>query len=114
MPDYIRELVRVWREGDFALDLYDSGQTRDGKAKLEYRFWHRNDLIFSGADFFCSPLHAIDSDETLAALLTFLSLRPGDTDAEYFESYDDDQLRWAQTYGEELSLYAYELENPDD
>ena len=49
----------------------------------------------------------------MGAILGFLSLRPGDTDPEYFDSYSDEQLRWAQTYGEELSLHAYELENPD-
>jgi hypothetical protein len=51
-------------------------------------------IIFEGEDFAGSPMDADDSDETVAALLTFLTLRRGDTDAEYFESYTPEQLAW--------------------
>lgn len=39
-----------------------------------------------------------------------MSLRVSLWAVAYFDSYSDEQLRWAQTYGEELSMYAYELE----
>jgi hypothetical protein len=44
-------------------------------------------VLFQGEDFAGSPLHTDDLDETVAALLSFLSLRPGDTDREYFDNY---------------------------
>jgi hypothetical protein len=40
-------------------------------------------------------LHADDSLETVASLLTFLTLRPGDTDADYFAGYTPAQMEWA-------------------
>jgi hypothetical protein len=42
------------------------------------------ETVFEAEDFAGSPMHADDSDETLRSLLSFLTLRPGDTDAEYF------------------------------
>jgi len=64
--------------------------------------------IFLGADFHGSPLHATDSDESVVALMGFLTLRPGDTDSEYFESYTPEQLEWAETEAEELSCAVTE------
>ena len=66
--------------------------------------------MFEGADFHASPLHAIDSDQTVGALLGWLSLKPGDTNPEYFAAYTPAQLEFAKRHGEALSLYVEELE----
>lgn len=110
-PTYIAEHIRTWTAEDFRLDLYATDQ-RDhrGQTRLAYAFYHANKLVFSGCDFCGSPLHADDSDETLATLLTFLSLRPGDTDREYFDAYTPEQMEFAQQHGEQLSLYSLDLE----
>ena len=63
-------------------------------------------VIFTGEDYGCSPMHAIDSEDCVRGLLGFLCLRPGDTDAEYFETYTEDQLVFAAEHGETLSLYT--------
>jgi hypothetical protein len=52
----------------------------------------------------------VDADATVAGVLAFLSLKPGDTDAEYFEEYTPEQLAFARAEGENLSLYVEELE----
>ena len=106
-----REPIRTWRSGRFQLDLFDTGW-RDcrGQSRLGYTFSDGGKIIFEGQDFCGSPLHADDSDATVAALLTFLSLRPGDTDREFFERYSPEQLIWAQLNAEELSLHAHEIE----
>src|SRR5262245_12842143 len=105
------ERIRTWRSGRFQLDLFDTGH-RDwrGQTRLAYAFLDNGKVIFEGEDFAGSPLNADDSDVTVAALLGFLSLRPGDTDREYFHRYTPEQLDWAQQNGEELSLLAHELE----
>lgn len=109
----MREHIRTWRGyvgDDMAiLDMWDVNERDEmGKWILAYRLMHGTKVIFEGADFAASPMHAVDSDETVRGLLSFLSLRPGDTDAEYFESYTPEQLEWAEQYGEELSLYAHD------
>jgi len=92
------------------LDLWDTGRRHQrGQSVLGYELRHGDTTIFSGEDFAGSPIHADDSDASLAALLSFLSLRPGDTDAEYFDAYNATQLEWADEYGDELSLVSLAL-----
>ena len=106
-----RSPIRTWSEGDYHLDLFDTGRTDwRGQTVLAYELRLRDRVIFSGDDFAGSPLHADDSDATVGALLGFLSLRPGDTDREYFDGYTADQLEFAEEHGEELGIFAYELE----
>jgi hypothetical protein len=105
-----RELIRTWEAEGFKLELYDTNDVRRGKSRLAYRLHDGNELIFEGDDFGCSPLHATDSDATVASLLNFLSLRPGDTDREYFESYSERQMEWCRARGELLGMLAHDLE----
>lgn len=106
--------LRVWESDGFRLTLWDTGTVDHyGKSRLAYRFEDSGALIFAGEDFCCSPLHAVDSDATVGGLLGFLSLRPGDTDEEYFDAYSPAQLAWADDRAEYLALLAYELENPE-
>lgn len=67
--------------------FYTGAKDRLGKDRLTYCLTHEGNVIFEGDDFCCSPLHAIDSNETFGSILGFLSLRPGDTDDSYFEDY---------------------------
>jgi hypothetical protein len=103
------------REGEtFRLRLWDTGRhAPTGQCLLAYRFeGDRSGLLFEGADFGCSPMHAIDSDATLASLLSFLTLKPGDTDADYFSAYTEDQMDFAQSYDAEcIACEVSSIEN---
>ena len=57
-----------------------------------------------------SPLDANDSDATVAALLSFLSLQPGDTDREHFEDYSLRQMQWVEGHADELGFLCFEME----
>ncbi len=99
------ELLRTWHADAFHLYLYYAG-TGCGRVRLAYRFYDGPDLIFDGDDFYPSPLYAYDDDHAVAALLGFLALQPGDTDAAYFTRYTEPQLEWAKRRGEALKLAA--------
>lgn len=94
----------------FRLRLWDTEETdRMGKARLAYRFEQiapcgARRTVFSGADFCASPMHAVDSDETAVALLHFLTLQPGDTDAELFDGYTERQWTFAERHAEMVAL----------
>lgn len=60
-------------------------------------------VLFEGEDFGNSPMHGIDSNDTIAAIMSFLTLRPGDTDAEYFANYTPAQLEYCDQHAEALS-----------
>ena len=79
------------------------------KQAYEYYFYdHEGTLIFKGNQFY-SPQ---DGLEAAIALLDFLTLQPGDTDAEFFEDYTHDQLNWANSFQcEYLSCLIRDLED---
>lgn len=104
-------LIRQWKEDSYKLQLFNYNVAYSNKLKLIYHFYHEDKLIFEGSNFKPSPLHSVSSDKTLAALLSFLSLKPGDTDKEYFEDYTQEQLDFVKKHGEYLALFADELEN---
>ena len=113
---YEKEHIRTWEAVEFRLEVYDLHRRREGSAHwmLGYEFFYRNKLIFEGEDFGCSPLHAVDSDYAVAGILDFLSLRPGDTDKDYFDDYTEEQMEFAVQEGENLALYAIMLEEGAD
>jgi len=103
------ETLRTWQADDFSLDLFYAG-TGWGRVRLAYEFRDRDEVIFAGNDFYPSPLHSYDGDAAVAALLGFLSLRPGDTDREYFDRYTHRQLAWAYARAETLQRAALALD----
>jgi hypothetical protein len=112
------ETVTVWKQDGYELRLFDGGTDSEGRDLLAYSFTDRRfpdgRRLFTGADYRPSPLHAVDSLESIAGLLGFLSLREGDTDGEYFDTYNERQLAWRDSgRAEELQLIVHELEGND-
>ena len=116
-----RDMLRTkkfspYRKGypTFKLEMWDTHKTDwRGQTKIGYRFTERSEpgdveVIFEGEDFAGSPMHADDSIETMRSLLSFLTLRPGDTDREYFESYSERQMEFCIQHAESLSIFCYE------
>ena len=94
----------------FSLIVWDSGLTNDGRTVLGYELRQhdreprkRTAVVFTGQDFRGSPMHADDSDRTIGALMGFLTLQKGDTDAEYFANYTPLQLDFSRDHGEALA-----------
>ncbi|MFG1705423.1 hypothetical protein ACFLIM_19715 [Nonomuraea sp. M3C6] len=93
------------------LELWPHGRTPEGRIRWLYRLSYRNRTIFSATDI-SSPAGTVLSTCTLitsaTTVLRFLTLCPGDTDAEYFDSSTRTQINWRDRFAEELSLYAME------
>lgn len=122
---YLRRVVlRPYAKGhgpSFALTLWETGRTDAlGKSILRYRFTQCPGILskpgqrrvepivlFTGTDFACAPGYALDSNRTAHALINFLTLKPGDTDADYFAEYTPAQLKFAEEHAEAV---AYEAE----
>lgn len=106
MEDILRDVnVEGYRLTTYAT----TGRDSRGQTTIGYRFHGRDGkVIFAGEDFHGSPMHADDSDATLRALLGFLTLRPGDTDREYFEGYTPEQMAFARGDAERLSMWSFE------
>lgn len=66
-------------------------------------------VIFKAEDYSSSPMSAYDSDEAVRGLIGFLTLRPGDTDDDYFKKYNKTQMDFANSRdAEELQMYGME------
>lgn len=76
------------------LDYYGDGE--------EEPYVRKRVTLFEGEDYGCSPMHSIDGDASVEGLMSFLCLRPGDTDAEYFANYTPQQMEFAEQYAEAL------------
>lgn len=115
------EHARSWYgefDADFELHVFEMHE-RDstGKWKLAYAFRdtsslrpnpERYECVFAGQDFACPPMYAVDSDEAVKVLLTFIALQPGDVDAEYFAGYSAEQEAWRDMRAENLSMEIYD------
>ena len=92
----------------FSLALYDvPGQSERIGYTLRQHDRGRTTIVFDGCDFRPSPLHAWDSDETVAAVMGFLTLRLGDTGRDYFENYTAEQMEFRDTHAESLACEVY-------
>lgn len=80
-----------------------------GRERWRYELYADGSLIFDAADL-SSPSGASE-DEVAHSALTFLTLRPGDVEAEYFDDYTPIQCAWRDMYAEDLSLVLYEYES---
>jgi hypothetical protein len=125
--------LRAWtteldRDTSARLDLWDTGRTRNGKSELRYALAiipHSDTcspvVIFDGEEFWPSPLHAIDSDETAAALLSFF-VADGESiryapDSDYADErardYTERQRETLESNHELLSVWQNELEGAE-
>ena len=95
----------------FVLTMWDTYHTdRRGCTIIGYRLNmltsdnpRERVTLFEGEDFAGSPMHADDSDECVRSLMVFLTLRPGDTDADYFASETEIQREYRERHAEMLS-----------
>lgn len=124
----LSQMFTPYRRGQgpaFIVRLYDTGKTRDGKHVVAYTLEQRqnkdgvhdphtqehNEIIFEGDDYCCSPLHAIDSNESVESLMSFLTVREGDTDSEYFDGYTERQIEFRDEHAEALGFEVTESLN---
>lgn len=94
--------LEMWYLGTYPLEW--------GRVRVGYRFHHGEELIFEGDEYSPSPSMVFDGDESVAGLLGFFGVRPGDTDPEYFEDYTERQLEWVARHADTLLWYEEELE----
>jgi hypothetical protein len=114
MTNYLRKCVfRPPTGATFTLITKEKGFSCEmGKERIGYKLHCKLDdrasfVLFEGEDFYCSPCHGIDSDECVSSLMSFLTLRPGDTDEEYFENYTATQQWYCDQHAEYLGCEVY-------
>ncbi len=107
-------LMRTVDIEGYRLRLYDvHGRDEAGRWRVGYVFSDPGGrMLFSGADIYGHD--AVDSDETVRSIIGWLTLKPGDTDDEYFEKYTPEQMAFAEGPAEQLSIYGLQPEEDDE
>jgi hypothetical protein len=113
----VPEPLRHVRQLGYTLRTWDTGRTagngRMARTRIGYELRDpAGTVLFRGDDFRPGAATADDSDEALRALLGFLTLRPGDTDREYFADYSAAQQAFTASSDCELLQYLYSEEGP--
>ena len=95
------------------LQIWETHYTsRVNKQLLGYRLTApEGDVIFEGDDFSCGS--GVVTDEHVRSLISFLTLRPGDTDAEYFYGYTERQWAFVENEAEALSCWIQAPEHEE-
>lgn len=86
--------------GKFLVTLYQMGVSQS-KYQFHYSLAHEGKLLLSGKDFYC-PTNDI---KAFTSVLSFLTLRLGDTDDEFFKNYSDEVLEFIKSAEGELFLF---------
>lgn len=109
-------ILRHVKIGGAVLLTWDAyARCNTGQHRIGYALWASAEDALDAPPLFCgddcgvSPMHAIDSDDALIGLLSFLTLKPGDTDEEYFADYTAEQLAWCKdSQAEAISMHVYD------
>ena len=118
MPTVNGEILYEWEDAETRVQLISLGAGSDkphsfsDRPVIGYRLFDDGKLIFEGDQYRPAPSVGIASDGAVMHLLGFLTLKPGDTDPEYFDAYTSEQLAWCQSMrAEELSLMVDDWEH---
>ena len=81
-------------------------QPSTGHHYIDIEVRHGGKVIFPRGQLYCgvNQWTTTDGMQARELVLTTVAMKPGDTDAEYFEYYTDDQKDWAMAYGEDISM----------
>lgn len=86
----------------------------NGGEYCSYQFLINGFTEMSGDDFRPSPLHPIDSLDTIVALLDFITLRAGDVDPDYFNKHTPIHKEWLDSQEcDTLRLLCYDFDNTE-
>jgi hypothetical protein len=100
-----QSLMREWASGPFRLELHEASHRHfGGPTPIGYRLYYDGRLIFEGDDIAVPEGESLDGDQTVRAVLNFLSQQPGDVEPDYFARYTPAQLAWRDRHANDLEL----------
>lgn len=103
----------TWGYGDVNVMIHRAHRWGEyGRCYHRYILQSGSEVIFEGDDFSPSPMYGHEvGDAHVASLLGFLTIKPGDTDDEYFKDHTLRQLEWVESMeAETLSYMASDYE----
>ncbi len=104
--------MKKYRFGDYVLTLKELDERdKNDHILVRHALKKGDETIFAGDDLGCSPMNEPESPESAEALLSFLLLKPGDVEDEWFEKYSERQMEFAESEADLLYEWRHIL-NP--
>jgi hypothetical protein len=91
----------------FTLHLYDINATDSaGRYGVGFEFKMGRTVLFSAltAEVCAYGHHSVDGDDAVKNVMGWITLKPGDTDSEFFANYTPEQLEFAAAHAETLDM----------
>lgn len=90
--------------GPIEITAWDGGFQAPNHTRIDCELKQAGKVIFARGDTYCATPGCIDDNAAKELVTSLFAMRPGETDAEYFDSYTLEQREWAEDNGELLSL----------
>jgi hypothetical protein len=105
--------VRVPLGGESATVIayeHNGGRGSGNHTRIDLELRFRRRVVFPPGSLWCGiPSHqSIDGKDAKRAAVSSFSLKPGDTDREFFDAYTPEQLAFVEQFGEEIGLFVYD------
>lgn len=81
----------------------DLGWDSAGRVKLSVEVRHGGKVIFPRGQLYCALHGSSDGVKARELVLSLVAMKPGDTDADYFNAYTPDQKDWVEAHGDAIS-----------
>ena len=120
-PELVRTLhVKPYIPGLpwFRVEIYDPNEWDSRGAPVvwwrlyKHQKGHKPVLVFDGLEephkWRCAGWFSVDGDEAAECVLNSASIRPSDTDREFFDGYSPEQLAFAEEYGESIGMVNWD------
>lgn len=96
-------------EAPIVVHVYDDlGWDDAGRIRIYLEVRQSGKVIFPRGQLYGALHGTSDGIRAREHALAILEMKPGDTDAEYFDGYTPEQLAWATRYGDEISCIRQE------
>lgn len=111
-PDYLFTL-RVWTtEGMITIHAFDANfqDPHTGHSRIDVVVKHRGKFIFERGTLWCGVNRwtTLDGIAARELVMSLVAMRPGDTDADFFEPYSPEQLAWVTKYSDVIGMVREE------
>lgn len=99
----IETITKTHRGFKMALYLNPDDSFMADRPSYDYAVTTPTGVKFIGTQFRPAPSDLKNKVKILDSLLVWITLKPGDTDKEYFDSYTPEQMAWSQSFACEMA-----------
>lgn len=82
----------------------DAGWDSAGRVKLNVEVRQGGKVIFPRSQLYCALHGPSDGNAAKELVMSLVSMKPGDTDPDFFDDYTEEQIAWVNRYGDYISI----------